>query len=114
MHRGQLARMRIRVGPAKLTHRFDGRPVTRSQWLFLTAIERLWIRHLCAPTVRELCDELGIHQGGGNRDTLLRLRRKGLVTWIYGQSRTLRTTRLRVAPAPGGMILMWGGGERDR
>jgi repressor LexA len=54
-----------------------------------------WVRSYIAqsgfsPTIREIGKAFGIASSNGVSDHLWRLRRKGLVTWVDGRSRTLR------------------------
>lgn len=54
------------------------------------AITRLWREMGYAPTVREMCDAVGIKSPGTMNYRLQRLRDKGLVTYIDRVPRTLR------------------------
>lgn len=104
---------------AKTAHRYgwtepwDGTLVTPRQLDYLQAIESHWREHMRAPTLRELGARLGPSKNAVH-EVIRRLRGKGLVTWDRGEtkrSRTLRTTRLRVAVVKGGMAVFWDGGK---
>jgi hypothetical protein len=59
-----------------------------------TAVADLTARHGVPPTVRELGDALGLSSPSSVKFALDRARKAGLVTWVPGKVRTLRTVRV--------------------
>ena len=59
-----------------------------------------WIcRYIAAngfsPTIRELCEAFGFKSKNGALCHLHPLRRRGMVDWVDGKARTLRTTEVQ-------------------
>lgn len=63
--------------------------ITDLQRSIIAFIESHKEEHECAPTVREIGDHLKITVHAAY-DHILRLRKKGLIDWRDGQSRTIR------------------------
>ncbi len=66
-----------------------GDPMTKRQLEIHSWIAKFLAKHSYAPSVRELCDAFEIKSPNGIICHLTALRKKGLVTWVEGQSRTL-------------------------
>ena len=67
--------------------------ITERQNAILKFIETFRAEKLYSPTIREIADEFGIKSPNAVAGHLKVLRKRGLVTWLDGQSRTLLVTR---------------------
>jgi len=92
--------------PRYSTETVDGVALTPRQLDCFHAIEEHWRQHLSAPTVRELCDGLGIRIQAVC-DLLTALRRRGLVEHLSGRHCAIRTARTQVRHANGGTYIFW-------
>ena len=68
--------------------------VTERQKAVLEAILSFQALNRYSPTLRELCEVLGIQSTNGVSDHLRALQKMNLVSWIPNQSRTLQVTRI--------------------
>lgn len=67
---------------------------TPRQLQVLVAVDLLTLSLDCAPTLRELGEELSISSTNGVADHVRRLRARGWLDWHPGRARTLRLTAL--------------------
>jgi repressor LexA len=72
------------------------RELTATQKRVLEAIRSFQERNGFAPTVRELCDILGLHSTSTVKAHLDTLERKGAIARIHGSPRTIRILREEV------------------
>lgn len=71
--------------------------LTDRQQMVLDAITQHWVEHGYAPSLRELCGELGLASLNGLRGHIDALCIKGrVVTGERGEARTIRPTSIRV------------------
>lgn len=68
-------------------------PTTRRQREVLRFIESFIAEHGYAPSVREIGSHLNIRSPNGLKYHLDALRKRGLITWEKGLSRTLQVVR---------------------
>lgn len=71
------------------------RPPTAKQLKVHSAVEKHIARNGYSPTVRELCVQTRIKSTNGVMCHLNALRRKGLVTWVEGKTRTIRPLEVK-------------------
>ena len=71
------------------------RPPTARQLKVHHAVEKHIARNGYSPTIRELCVQTRIKSTNGVKCHLDALRRKGLVTWIQGKTRTIRPVEVK-------------------
>jgi repressor LexA len=75
--------------------RLPPRPPTARQLKVHYAVEKHIARNGYSPTIRELCVQTRIKSTNGVKCHLDALRRKGLVTWIQGKTRTIRPVEVK-------------------
>lgn len=76
---------------ARPTSPIDADPTPR-QLEYLRLIDRETARNGFSPTIRELCQALGITSTNAMADGLWALRRRQLLTWQVGRARTFTIT----------------------
>ena len=77
------------------SERLPPRPPTVRQLKVRNAVEKHIARNGYSPTIRELCVQTRIKSTNGVKCHLDALRRKGLVTWIQGKTRTIRPVEVK-------------------
>jgi repressor LexA len=70
------------------------RPPTAKQLKVRVAVEKHIARNGYSPSIRELCVQTRIKSTNGVKCHLDALRRKGLVDWVDGKTRTIRPTEV--------------------
>ena len=74
--------------------RLRPRPPTVKQLKVRNAVQKHIARNGYSPTIRELCVQTRIKSTNGVKCHLNALRRKGLVDWVDGKTRTIRPTEV--------------------
>ncbi len=73
-----------------MTTTLERQPLTDAQRAVYDYIESYCRHHGYGPVIREICDQFGYKSPNGAMCHLDPLRRKGWVTWIDGQARTIQ------------------------